>query len=191
VLPPAVSRQPLRHYFFSSRVELPTKLLVELENNIAKWTQGITFEPADPNVYPAGKETVENGKVITETDPCVPVLDPITIAMHLHAYYIKASNDLIKYLTPIDDPDDPESDMKKEKAKKRQKKFTLALLVDSLLDANGALVAHAEQDAIYDFRHDYSEQVRHLKQWRSRWATYLTNIADLYLFRGERGTVYS
>jgi hypothetical protein len=157
--------QPLLHYFFSSRVQLPSKSIAELQNHIADWTEGISFEPTDPNIYRGGEGD----------DPLVPVLDPITIATHLHAYYVAASDDLAKYLTPMDDPDDPHSDEKKMRAAERQKKFLLAQIVSSVLDAEPTLVGNEDEGLLYNFLNDYEQQVQYRKVWRNRWATYLTN----------------
>ena len=157
--------QSLLHYFFSSRVQLPSKLIGELQDHIADWTQGISFEPTDPNVY-RGREG---------DDPLVPVLDPITIATHLHEYYVAASDDLTKYLTPIDDPDDPHSDEKKKRAAERQKKFLLAQIVSSVLDAEPTLNGQEDDGLLYNFLNDYEQQIQYRKVWRNRWATYLTN----------------
>jgi hypothetical protein len=157
--------QPLVHYFFSSRIQLPSKLILELQNHIADWTQGITFEPTDPNIY-KGVETEE---------PRVPVLDPITIATHLHAYYVAASDDLLKYLTPIDDPDTPHSEEQKKRAAERQKKFQLARIISSVLDAEPTLNGKQNEDLLYGFLNDYEAQIKYRKEWRNRWATYLTN----------------
>jgi hypothetical protein len=157
--------QPLTHYFFSSRTRLPGKLIAHLENTVAKWKLGVTFTPTDRNMFPAS-----NGN-----DAFVPVLDPITVAMHLSAYFVAASNDHIRYLTPVDDPDNPHSTAENKDTQDRQKKFLLAQLVGSLLDADDQLNAAARSDVHYDFLHDYEEQVQYRKQWRSRWARYLTN----------------
>jgi hypothetical protein len=157
--------EPLVHYFFASRVQLPNTAIAELQKHIAAWAPGITFEPADPNfVWAGGRDNL-----------AVPVLDPITIATHLHAYYVAASDDLIKYLTPVDDEDDPHSEQRKKKAKERQKKFLLAQIVSSLLDADGTLVGKADQTRLYNFQRGHAEQIKYRRQWRERWAMYLSN----------------
>jgi len=159
--------KPLVHYFFASRIQLPNKAIDELQNHIAEWAPGVTFEPTDPNIDWRGEGQ----------NPRVPVLDPITIATHLHAYFCAASDDLIKYQTPVhdDDPDDPYSEERKKRAKERQKKFLLAQIVSSLLDADGTLVGKEDSGLLYSFQQEYAEQIKYRKEWRDRWATYLCN----------------
>ena len=153
--------KPFEYFFFSARVQLPSKLIDELQKKLPNWTQAVTFEPDDRNVI-WGKEG-EN--------PRIPVLDPITIAIHLHAYYIAASDDLLKYLSPIDDPGDPCS----SQAAERQKKFTLAQIIDSVVDQDRTLVDIDDETTLYRFLSDYQQQVQFREKWRNRWALFLSS----------------
>ncbi|HXU67959.1 MAG TPA: hypothetical protein VN947_01455 [Polyangia bacterium] len=174
------------YWFFGARIRLPAKTLQKIMNRIPLWTSRTHFWPEDPNMLWGTKDDV----------PLVPIVDPITIARYLHAYYISAANDLMKYLTPVEDPDDRDGDEKKKRAAKRQKKLQVAQIVDALLDAdNGNLgtrskVSPDRQAALFDFLTDYTKEVQYRTDWRDRWAKYLahwlgsepiTLLADAYL----------
>ncbi len=62
--------RPVTHYFFSSRIQLPTKAITLLEKNIGDWTQGITFEPTDRNITQNGGTSVVAGLGIRSQSRC-------------------------------------------------------------------------------------------------------------------------
>jgi hypothetical protein len=125
----------------------------------------VTFEPSDPYFSVATKES----------EAFVPVLDPITLATRLRDYFGAANADLFKYITPLDDPDDPQSNQKKNTTTSRQQKFQLACIVGSLLDADLTLVVKSNQIALDDFIEDYGKQVAYRTTWQLRWCRYLVN----------------
>lgn len=159
------------YWFFGARIRLPSKTLKKIMAAIPLWTSRTHFWPGDQNIVWGGQDDV----------PKVPILDPITVARYLHAYYVSAANDVIKYLTPIDDPDDRDSKEKQEKTIERQKKLRIAQIVDALLDADkgdlgtGSKVSVANQAKLVDFLEGYTNQLQFRTDWRDRWAKYLAN----------------
>jgi hypothetical protein len=109
------------------------------------------------------------------SEPMIPVLDPITIATHLHAYYVAASDELIKYLTGVADSSAPQSAEQKTAVKKRLQKVQLGMLITALRDGEGNLGNFVGQDVLWDFMEDFRKQVAFRQDWRNRWATYLFN----------------
>lgn len=179
------------YWFFGARIRLPSAALKKIMSDIPLWTSRTHFSPDDPNVVWGTSQS---------QTPLIPILDPITVARYLHTYFISAANDLLKYLAPVDDPDDRDSDEKKKRAIKRQKKLALAHIVDGLLEAdNGNLGTRAKvstdgQAALFDFLTDYTKQIEYRTKWRDRWATWLCNwlasdpiamLADAYMVDEE------
>ena len=110
------------------------------------------------------------------------MLDPITIALHLHAYYVAMADDFIRYTSTYADQPPAEQDA----IRKRLKKVLLARVLQSVISAdyhdektgagsNTLVNALNNQSAVDDFLADYDKQVSHRVRWRDRWASYLCN----------------
>jgi hypothetical protein len=166
------------HHFFASRVRLPLDLVDVLENGdkekklppIAPTLPPVTFEPnADPHVIedPEDEETL-----------LVPVVDPITVALHLHAYFTAEAQGLVDYTSLHDG----QSDSAKETVKKRQLKLVLSRLVKTIANNEEAKNADMnwpyrledpQQEELKAFLEDYDAEVRHRTRWRDIWAGFL------------------
>lgn len=174
--------EPQIHYFFASRIQLPLAQIEQLELKIANWGTPFYFEPNDPNIVGSDQSSAI----------LVPVLDPITIALHLHKSYVEAADDVTNYDTAHDKlPED-----RRERVKRRNKKVLLADIVDKLLDVyTGDERSAIDQSALWDFRQEYKKQVETRTKWRDMWASYLVNwiqspaielLADAHRFEVEK-----
>lgn len=88
-LPRRIMGKPKVYRFYASRVRLPLPQIKALEKTIH------TFAP--PTILDPGDNTSvieKNGETL------VPVVDPITVALHLHAAFTAASNDIVNYTAP-------------------------------------------------------------------------------------------
>ncbi len=121
-----------------------------------------------PSVFGEGDPNLVTGKGPGALQ--VPVLDPITIALHLHLLASSASDDLFGYLTA----DEEQSAEQREHVEKRQQKLVLAYVLQLVLKNYGS------HDTVIDYRVDkyirqYWEQVNHRIQENERWWFYLSN----------------
>jgi len=85
--PRRIQGEQVVYYFLATRVRLPSAQILEIEQDghMQRWLPPVTFEPDDPNVlWP------EKG---SDQPAIVPVVDPITIALHLHGIYRAALQD--------------------------------------------------------------------------------------------------
>lgn len=164
--PRRINGVAMQYYFFASRIRLPAFAIDEIGPNISACVAPVTFEENDANL--AGEE---NGALL------VPVLDPITVAVHLHACYVAAADDLVHYTTVNAD----QSDAKNKQAARRQKKHLLAQLIAAIVhpkvDTNNQLVHRLKNVGgdLEDFLKDYDRQIQHRVAWRDRWASLLAN----------------
>jgi hypothetical protein len=165
------------HYLFASRVRLPLPSVYTLMTGwvgaklikammIDQWAPAYSFEKDDINLLE------KDGKLI------VAVVDPITIALHLHTYADAAAQDCIDYGGDLS-----------EKQGGRQSKVMLARILQSLLAADQSLYqdvylegANEEQTwnpyAVDSFLEEYNYQIGYRQQWRIRWHTFLVNWLD-------------
>jgi hypothetical protein len=172
----------MEYYFFASRIRLPAASIQAIGPNIMAYAPPINFEENDSNM------AADKGGA-----PLVPVLDPITIALHLHACYVAAADDFIDYTTVHAE----QSDEKKKQVLARGKKHLLAQLihglVDPKVDTNNELVNRLRRQGIdlEDFLTDYNLQIKYRLGWRDRWcgllARWLTSetmgiLAKAHLF---------
>ena len=185
------------HYLFASRVRLPLPSVYTLMTGwvgaklvntmrIDEWAPAYSFEKDDINLLE------KDGKLK------VAVLDPITIALHLHTYAEAAAQDCMDYGGGDSD-----------KIGKRQSKVMLARILQSLLAADKDLYqdVYAEEDdgkqtegekaegekaegesgekkklwdpyAVDTFLEEYDFQIAYRQRWRIRWNTFLVNWLD-------------
>jgi hypothetical protein len=151
----------MEYYFFASRIRLPASTIEAIGANISAYAPPINFEEDDANIV-----GIEGGALL------VPVLDPVTVALHLHANYVAAANDLIDYSAQHKD----QSDKKRKQVGLRQKKHLLALLIKALVDpkvdVNNELVNRLRRQGIdlEKFLEEYDRQIHYRLKWRDRWA---------------------
>ncbi len=161
--PRRVNGHAMTFYFFAARTRLSLAAIDELQQHVQDYVPPHTFEPDDANLIRAGSEVL------------VPVLDPITVAMHLHAYYVAAANDLIGYVTTHKGQPQAQQDA----VLRRQKKVLLARVLKAVVDGDrsNTLVNRLKpgQGALDDFLAAYDEQVQARTRWRDRWSAYLCN----------------
>jgi len=172
--PRRVNGHVLTWYFFASRMPLSLKAIDELQKHVQDYVPHQTFEENDPNVIPGHDELL------------VPVLDPITVAMHLHEYYVAAADDLINYTTTEKHQTQPHQ----KEVVRRQKKVLLARVLKAVVDGDPAnsLVNllydrnknRLDQSAIDNFLKEYDGQINARTSWRDRWCSYLCNWLDAW-----------
>ncbi len=154
------------HYFFGSRIRLSSASINELQLKISDWTPGVTFEHGDPNVVlnPKGAGLL------------VPVLDPITVGLHLNRYFIEAADELINYshVHP------QQSEAHQKRVKRRNKKIILADIVNKLLDADGTMLsADTVDDAkLWTFRTEAAQQVAYRQRTAEEWGAHLVRWVE-------------
>jgi len=158
-----VNGHAMAYYFFAARTRLSLAAIDELQLHVQDYVPPHTFEPDDANLVVKGQEIL------------VPVLDPITVAMHLHAYYVEAANDAIEYVATHKEMPRDEQDA----VLRRQKKVLLARVLKAVVDgdkSNTLVNALApDQAALDDFLAEYQKQVDARARWRDRWSAYLCN----------------
>jgi hypothetical protein len=164
------------HFVFASRVRLPlvsvnTLVTGRVDAKVVKgmrideWAPAYSFEKDDINLLE------KNGQLM------VAVLDPITIALHLHTYAEAAAQDCMDY-----------GGEQTDKFAGRQCKVMLAQILQSLLAADKDLYqdVYAAGDnkrtwdpyAIDTFLDEYYHQIAYRRRWRIRWHTFLVNWLD-------------
>lgn len=117
-LPRRIFGTPEVYRFFASRVRLPLKQIKELENTIYKFAPATSLE--------RGKNT---SIVEKDGELLVPVVDPLTVLLHLHAAYVAAADDVIDYTVAHKDlPDDI-----RRAVLRRHKKHLLATLIKGII----------------------------------------------------------
>ncbi len=173
------------HYFFATRVPLSRRSVEELRQNVALWVPATTFDdysfvlPSTSDLNGAGPKTFGqwDPNLVTGQGPGalqVPVLDPITVALHLHLLASSASNDLYEYMTV----DEEQSAAAREHVEKRQQKLVLAYVVQLVLKNYDTSYGH-EMSSVAErtnkFVQQYWEQVNHRIQENERWWFYLSN----------------
>src|SRR5262249_1091380 len=117
-LPRRIFAKPEVYRFFASRVRLPLAQIKELENTIFKFAPRTILDPDN------------NNSVITlDGELLVPVVDPITVALHLHAAFSAAADDLVNYTSAHEGL--PEA--QRRKVARRRKKHLLATLLKGII----------------------------------------------------------
>ncbi len=155
-LPRRIFGTPEVYRFYASRVRLPLKQIKDLERNIYKFAPATSLEP--------GKNTSvveKNGELL------VPVVDPLTVLLHLHEAYVATADDVIDYTVAHDGlPGD-----RKKAVLRRHKKHLLATLIKGIIGdekntrANNLVhLLEGMQGPVEDFITHYERSV----EWRVR-----------------------
>jgi hypothetical protein len=175
----------LAHYFFASRIPLSRRAVEELRHNVVGWVPETQFDALDYVPKSTSEPDVPSPTTFGEWDPNVltglgpgalqvPVLDPITIALHLHDLATSATGDLLDYVTTYDD----QRAEARERVVKRQQKLVLAYLVQMVLKNYDTALYGAQHSVSVKtdtFVQKYWEQVNYRLRERERWWTYLGN----------------
>jgi hypothetical protein len=154
----------MEYYFFATRIRLPAKMVDDFMADVTSYVHPVNFEANDRNIV--GKD----GGVLL-----VPVLDPLTVAEHLHAYFVAAEEDYLEYqFVHAKMADD-----KKRAVLKRQKKVALARLIDELqlADKSNHLVHWLKRQGLdlEDFLKEYEGELAFRRRWRGIWCKFLTD----------------
>lgn len=184
-LPRRIRGRVQDYRFYCSRVQLPLAQIEALAGVTKKpeSPEAISFDKqplsidkfAPPVFLHPGKNTSvfeANGRML------VPVVDPITIAQHLHAAYAAAADDVLDYTMPHQGLDAT----RRERVDRRLKKVLLAQILKGILDqeekANGndliQQIGFSGRGAIDVFIQDYNAQVQSRVNNRDRLAGILT-----------------
>lgn len=117
-LPRRIFGKPLVYRFFASRVRLPLAQIKELENQVTTFAPPVIFDPG------------KNLSVIEKDgELLVPVVDPVTVALHLHSAFVVAADDVIDYTAAHAGL----SKTKRETVERRRKKHLLATLLKGII----------------------------------------------------------
>src|SRR5262245_40634775 len=115
-LPRRIFGKPLVYRFFASRVRLPLAQIKELKTKITTFAPPVIFDPGK-NLSVIDR----NGELL------VPVVDPVTVALHLHAAFTAAADDIINYAAAH------KENQNAKIVERRRKKHLLATLLKSII----------------------------------------------------------
>jgi hypothetical protein len=154
---------PLVYRFFASRVRLAPAQIKELKTKVMAFAPPVILDP-DNN-----RSVIEhNGELL------VPVVDPVTVALHLHAAFTAAADDVINYTAAH-----PKNRHRKS-VDRRRKKHLLATLLKSIIgeagnkDANHLVHELKDQQwPLEDFLTHYQAQVQWRVERRDRLGSFL------------------
>lgn len=155
---------PLVYRFFASRVRLPPDQIKELKKRITTFAPPVIFDPG------------KNLSVIErDGELLVPVVDPVTVALHLHAAFSAAADDVINYTAAHTENKD------RKIVEHRRKKHLLATLLKSIIGEadnkgrnNLVYELKGQQEPLEDFLAHYEAQVQWRVHRRDRLAGFLT-----------------
>jgi hypothetical protein len=133
--------EPQDHFFFATRIQLHPESILQLQDAVATWVTPILFEGDAVVLDPDAADVI------------LPVVDPLTILVHLHGYYQRALKDYSDYVVPGDDASDGET----RRVATRMSKVLLARTMLDYLDRTRNPWLQKADDATY------SEFVKPLK----------------------------
>jgi hypothetical protein len=169
-LPRRMFGKPLVYRFYASRVRLPLAQIKELKSKITAFAPPVILDP-DPGKNLSVIE--QNGELL------VPVIDPLTVALHLHAAFTAAADDIINYTVPHKENEN------RGIVERRRKKHLLATLLKSIIgeaDNTGANNLIHElagmQGPLEEFLAHYEAQVQRRVERRDRLGAFLTRWLD-------------
>lgn len=179
-LPRHIVGLPQVYRFFASRIRLPLAQIKELENTVSRFIPPTVLDP-------------ENNKSVIEKDGqwLVPVVDPITVALHLHAAFAAAAEDIVNYTSAN------KQNQHHRAAERRSKKYLLATILKSIIgeadkkDANNLVHELKDQQGpLEDFLTHFQKEVQWRVDRRDRLGNFLVRwmasdgiriLADAYL----------
>ena len=163
-LPRRIFGKPLVYRFFASRVRLPLAQIKELKSKITTFAPPVIFDPGK------NLSVIEHGGELL-----VPVVDPVTVALYLHAAFAAAADDIINYSAAHSE------NRNRRIVERRRKKHLLATLLKSIIGdekntGTNNLVHELKglQGPLEDFLTHYTAQVDWRVERRDRLGLYLT-----------------
>ena len=166
-LPRRVLGKPTVYRFYASRVRLPLPQIKALEACVYKFAPATILDPRD------NTSVVQNGG-----EWLVPVVDPITVALHFHAAFSAAADDIIDYTAAHEglSPDE------RRRVERRRKKHLLATLLKGIIGEKGNKVGDnlvhelkGMQSPLEEFLTHYDQHLDWRIRRRDRLCTYLVN----------------
>jgi hypothetical protein len=155
-LPRRVMGTRVVYRLFASRVRLPVDVLKELKLKVHRLVPETVLEP--------GKNTS-----IIERDGewFVPVVDPITVMLHLHAAYLAAADDVLNYTMPHK----ALTSAQRAVVTRRHKKHLLATLLKAIIGDEKNTGANNLVHELKDMQYGVEEYLAHHQEavaWRVR-----------------------
>jgi hypothetical protein len=155
---------PLVYRFLASRVRLAPAQIKELKSKVTTFAPPVILDPGD------------NLSVIEyDGELLVPVVDPVTVALNLHAAFTAAADDIVNYTAAHSE------NTNRRIVERRRKKQLLATLLKSIIgeaDNTGANnLVHELKDQqwpLEDFVSQYEAQVQWRVERRDRLGSFLT-----------------
>src|SRR4030095_1254759 len=164
-LPRRIFGKPEVFRFFASRVRLPLAQIKQLENTIFKFAPRTILDP-DNNM----SVIQQDGELL------VPVVDPIPIALHLHAACSAAADDVVDYTSAHNGL----SESKRRKVARRRKKHLLATVLKGIIGEESNTSANnlvhelkGMQAPLEEFLEHYEQEIQRRVDRRDRLGTFL------------------
>ncbi|HWL95471.1 MAG TPA: hypothetical protein VNT79_18275 [Phycisphaerae bacterium] len=162
-LPRRILGIPHVYRFFASRVRLEKEQIDKLKKSVEFLCPPVIFDPDQNNSL-----IDEKGKWL------VPIVDPVTVMLHLHAAYCAAADDVVNYTIAY------KGNPHQKKVETRGKKHVLAMLLRSIVgdytNTAGHNMANELKDSdgpINDFLKHYNGQLQWRVERRDRLAMFL------------------
>jgi hypothetical protein len=157
---------PQIYRLYASRVRLQPEQIKSLRTTIQKFVPRTSLAPG------------RNTSVVVDGDKLfVPAVDPLTVALHLHAAYEAAADEVINYTLPHDQLD---ADTKKRVARRRKKQL-LAQLIQSLMGDRKAKARDSLADrgwSVETYLDHYATALEHRVRIRNHAAKALVSWLD-------------
>jgi hypothetical protein len=168
-LPRRLLGKPKVYRFYASRVRLPVAQIKALEKTISTFAPRTVLEPGTN-----GSVIEHNGQLL------VPVVDPVTVALHLHAAFSAAADDVIHYTAAHDGL----PAVTRKTVERRRKKHLLATLLKGIIGEEKNVGANnlvdqlkSSQGPLEDFLVHYDQQL----EWRVKRRDWLANVLVSWL----------
>jgi hypothetical protein len=168
-LPRRLLGKPKAYRFYASRLRLPLSQIKALENRISTFVPRTLLDPTN------------NTSVIQHDGQLlVPVVDPLTVALYLHAAFSAAADDVINYTAAHTDL----APVLRKMVEQRRKKQLLATLLKGIIGEEKNVGANnlvhelkGLQGPLEEFLTHYDQQL----QWRVKRRDWLANILVTWL----------
>ena len=155
---------PLVYRFFASRVRLRQAQIKELKAKVTAFAPPVLLDPGDNlSVFE------HKGQLL------VPVVDPVTVALHLHDAFTAAADDIVNYTAAH------KENSHRTSVERRRKKHLLATLLKSIIgepsntSANNLVNALKDRQwPLEDFLAQYDTQLQWRVERRDRMGSFLT-----------------
>jgi hypothetical protein len=161
--------QPKAYRFYASRFRLPLAQIKALEKTIHTFAPRTLLDP-------------ENNTSVIERDGqwLVPVVDPLTVVLHLHTAFTAAANDVINYTAAHADL----APTTRTAVELRRKKHLLATILKGIIGDEKNVGANNLVHQLRDQQHPLEEFLTHYDQqieWRLKRRDWLANVLVSWL----------